>query len=175
VVLHRSWVVYQGDLDQELEPAEFYAKVGHPELGESYASRRTHMFGGFVVSGAALVIGSALMWSNIQNQKDCSITLDENTYSMCLDSRGHDDDNLLITLSVTAGVSLIGTLVGLWYYQHPHPISENDAKALADAYNQRLRRELGPPVVTSKPLLHDVKLMPFVARGDAGLMLGARF
>lgn len=64
--------------------------------------------------------------------------------------------------------------IGFYYYYHPHPISENDAKALADAYNQRLRRELGLPVVT-RPLLHDLKLTPFVARGDAGLTLGARF
>lgn len=65
--------------------------------------------------------------------------------------------------------------IGFYYYYHPPPISENDAKALAEAYNQRLRRELGLPVVTRRPLLHDLKLTPFVARGDAGLTLGARF
>jgi hypothetical protein len=59
---------------------------------------------------------------------------------------------------------------------HPHPITENEAKSLADGYNQRLQRELGLPVAVREPLLRDVKLTPFLARSDTGgLALSARF
>lgn len=55
-------------------------------------------------------------------------------------------------------------------------VGDHEAKSLADVYNQRLRRELGLPVVRREPLLRDVKLLPFIARGETGgLALGARF
>ncbi|HEY0478118.1 MAG TPA: hypothetical protein VGD37_11405 [Kofleriaceae bacterium] len=88
---------------------------------------------------------------------------------------GRRERNRLIALSVTAGLSAIGVATGFWYLNHPQPIADNAAKDLADAYNQRQRRRLGLPVVSRRPLLHDLRLTPYVARGDAGLVLGARF
>lgn len=104
-------------------------------------------------------------------QKECPF--DQSDFSMCLDN---NSQNLLISTAVGLGVSLIGFTVAVWYTVHAHPISENEAKALADVYNQRLRRELGLPVVMREPLLHDVTLAPLLVRGEArGLALTARF
>lgn len=48
-------------------------------------------------------------------------------------------------------------------------------EALADAYNHRLRRELGLPVVQRRSLRHDVELAALLADREAGLALRARF
>lgn len=162
------WTVHQGDLDQQLEPEEFYAKVGRPDLGEEYASRRKLMIGGYVVGSAALAIGIVVAFSS---RTDCSV--DQPDFSSC---EHNNTQNFLTAYLVGSSLGLIGLSVGFWYQFHPHPITENEAKGLADVYNQRLRRELGLPVVRREPLLRDVRLAPFIARGDArGLALTARF
>jgi hypothetical protein len=173
VSVSRRWTVHQGDLDQELAPEEFYAKVGRPDLGEVYASHRKLMIGGYVVSTFAVVVGSALA---IGLRKDCAIGqpgTSASSITMCEDS---NTQTFITALAVGNGVGLIALGVGLWYGVHLHPITENEAKGLADVYNQRLRRELGLPVVRREPVLRDVTLAPFIAQGDArGLALSARF
>ena len=170
VSVSRRWIVHQGDLDQELEPEQFYAMVGRPDLGEAYGSRRTAKIAGYVVGVLAVTAGSVLALSL---QKECPIGASEPAFSMCLaDNR----QTFYTAFGVGYGVGLIGLSVGLWYSFHPHPISENEAKSLADVYNQRLRRELGLPVVARAPLLRDVKLTPFIGRSDTGgLALSSRF
>ncbi|HEX8113750.1 MAG TPA: hypothetical protein VF516_38725 [Kofleriaceae bacterium] len=175
VSVSQRWVVRQGDLNLELEPEEFYAKVGRPDLGEAYASRRKLMLGSYIAAGVVLVAGTALAFG-LNQHKDCPTNLQDPTYFMCADSNLNADQNKIITSTAALGVSTVGLFVGLWYQLHLHPISENEAKSLADVYNQRLRRELGLPVVVREPLLRDVKLTPFVARSDTGgLALSARF
>jgi len=167
VSVSRDWVVHQGDLDQELEPVAFYSLVGRPDLGEAYASRRKVMIGGYVVGTAAMVGGLVLGFAL---RKDCT---KEPDFSMCIDDQLQ---TTATTIIVSASVGTIGLLVALWSAYHLHPITENEAKSLADVYNQRLRRELGLPVVRRQPLLRDLTLTPFVARSDAGgLALSARF
>ena len=164
------WNVHRGELDQVLEPEEFYTLVGRPDLGEVYASRRKLAIAGYVVGGVVLVGGTVLAFSL---RKDCAIGEPEPAFSMC----EHDNtQSFLTTYAVSSGVGLIGLLVGLWYGFHPHPITENEAKSLADVYNQGLRREFGLPVVAREPLLRDLKLTPFLGRGDTGgLTLSGRF
>jgi hypothetical protein len=61
-----------------------------------------------------------------------------------------------------------------WYAAHLQPISEREAKSLADQYSQSVRRNLGLPVV-ARPRLRDIQIAPFVSGHDGGLVLGARF
>lgn len=148
--LSRAWVIYQGDLDEELKPVAFYTAVGHPELGEQYMGRRNKMIGGFVVSGLGFAADAAVL----------------------LIGREHAN----VAGLVIANLAVFGGgLYGIHYSNHLHPIEENDAKALADAYNQRLRRELGLPVVARRRLLHDVQLTPYLAGAEAGVGLRASF
>jgi hypothetical protein len=170
VSVSRRWSVHQGDLDQELEPEEFYAKVGRPDLGEVYASHRRLMIGGYTVSIAAIVVGGALA---IGLRQDCVVGQPFDEFQRCEDS-----NTQTFTTALIAGTSvgLVALGVGLWYQWHLHPITENEAKGLADVYNQRLRRDLGLPVVRREPVLRDVTLAPFIARGEVrGLALSARF
>jgi hypothetical protein len=170
VSVSRRWVVHQGELDQELEPEQFYALVGRPDLGEAYASRRTIRIAGYVTGGLVMVAGTVLALSL---RKDCPIDQGEPTFSMCFDD---NRQSFYAAFGVSFGVGMTGILIGLWYSLHPHPISENEAKSLADVYNQQLRRELGLPVVAREPLLRDVKLTPFIGRSDTGgLALSGRF
>jgi hypothetical protein len=54
-------------------------------------------------------------------------------------------------------------------------LDENDAKALADAYNQRLRGTLGLPVANRDPVIHDLALSPSAIGSSRGLVLAGRF
>ncbi|HEX7842323.1 MAG TPA: hypothetical protein VF469_32850 [Kofleriaceae bacterium] len=119
--------------------------------------------------GTAILVGLLVHGFTMDS---CASQRDQ-PFDACVDSRVSASN--LIPPLIAFGVGFAGTLIAIHYASDPHPIAENDAKALADAYNQRLRRELGLPVVTRRPLLHDVEVTPFVARGDAGLTLGARF
>jgi hypothetical protein len=148
--LSRAWVIYQGDLDEELKPVAFYTAVGRPELGEQYMGRRNKMIGGFVVAGLGVAADAAVL------------------------GIGREDANVA-GLVIANLAAFGGILYGIYYSNHLHPIEENDAKALADAYNQRLRRELGLPVVARRRLLHDVQLTPYLAGAEAGVGLRASF
>jgi hypothetical protein len=169
VSVSTKWSVHRGELDQELEPEEFYTLVDRPELGEAYASRRKLMIAGYVVGIGAMAAGTLLAFTQ---QKEC-FGQSGPAHSMCT----HDNTQSFLTaLGAGYGISLVGILVGLWYQAHAHPITENEAKGLADVYNQGLRRELGLPVVRREPLLRDLKLTPFVAHSDTGgLALSGRF
>ncbi len=145
--LSRSWTIHQGDLDEELKPVAFYAAVGRPDLGEQYTQRKHQMIGGFVVAGLGFAADAILLG------------LRSNTAGV------------LVAFAVGFG----GSLYGIHYSNHLHPIEENYAKALADAYNQRLRKDLGLPVVLRRPLLQDIKLAPYVAGNDRGVALRASF
>lgn len=146
----RHWSTYQGELDQQMAPAAFYQAVGRPELTEVYESRRQKMYISFGVGSAAILGGFAWGWSQ-------GLT-----------------DNHALPLMVT-GVGFAASVLGIHYAQTPHGITENEAKTLADAYNQKLRRELGLPVVSQAPRLRDVKITPYLGEHDGGLVIAARF
>ena len=68
------------------------------------------------------------------------------------------------------------TFGGNGLYARAHPISESEAKALADKYNQGLRKDLGLPVVSQRePMVRDVTIAPFAGTSGGGLALGGRF
>jgi hypothetical protein len=93
----------------------------------------------------------------------------------CDRNLGPCHDPAVVGPLIAIGIGTIGLGVGVWYQFHPHPIDENAAKSLADAYNQGLRRQLGLPVASRRPLLRGVRLAPYVAAHQGGLGLSARF
>lgn len=178
--VYRGWLAYQGESDQVLEPVEFYTAVGRPDLADSYQHRRWTALGGILVSTAGVIAESVLIykWASVP-RPDCSVNLPFDQFSMCLDAseakQAQDRSQYVTPMIVAGAVSLVGLVVGTWYAYRVHPVSENEAKSLADQYNQGLRRNLGLPVVRRAPRLHDLKLLPYVGGQDAGLALGARF
>jgi hypothetical protein len=143
-----QWVTYQGN--QELAPEQFYTDVGRPDLAETYRHRRRIAFGGLITCGVGYLGGLGVL------------AVSDSTTGKILGL-------------ASIGVGLVGVLVGGWYGLHPHPVSENDAKVLADVYNRHLRSELMLPVARSEPLIRDLELVPVVTAGDYGVALAGRF
>lgn len=169
-----GWVPLQGDLDRVLDTEEFLATVGRPDLAQQYDRNRKTGTVIAAVSAAGLVTAGILLVSQLGGNQDCQAVFPSPAFSTCVDNniKRADDANYAPGL-VLAAASVVGILVGAAYAASP--VNTDEAKNLADAYNQRLRRQLGLPTAASRPWLRDVKLAPYVARGDAGLALGARF
>lgn len=75
-------------------------------------------------------------------------------------------------LAVALGAA-VPALIGGWYRYHPHPISENDAKHLADLRNNNLRRQFGLPAAAREPLIRDVKIAPLLVAGGGFALSGS--
>ena len=170
--LVRRWVAYQGDIDHELEPEEFYATVGRPDLADRYRSRHHIMIGSFIAGSVIATAGAVVLLE--APHRTCSYG--DPTYDTCLKDRHRELHNILIETSVVLGVSAIVCSVGLYLYVSPHPIDEDEAKSLGNEYNQRLRKELGLPTLTQRrPRLQDVRWTPYVTDRQVGGALSARF
>jgi hypothetical protein len=173
----RRWVTYQGDLDQDLPPVEFYRLLGRPELAREYQHRHDLVVGAAVVIGVATIAGAILVVkSATPDQQSCQVA--DPSFGTCIQAneQAHADarSTYLPWAGLSAGVMLAAGIFGAWYAYHLHPISEHDAKTLADQYNQNLRHNLGLPVV-DEHRLHDVKIAPYVGSGEGGLALGGRW
>jgi hypothetical protein len=156
VSIVRRWVAYQGELNQRLEPEQFYGELGRPDLYRAYLHRQNVGLGWYVAGSIALV------------------------GSIVAISAGSSGSDGVYVVSALAGGGCLALFVGSWYRLHPHPVSENEAKNMADAYNQQLRRQLGlatgiPSPRTSALRVRDWKLAPYAASNGGGLVLGARF
>lgn len=162
----QSWQVFRGAADQELDAPAFYQALGRDDLADAYRRRHTLMIGGYVASGAAF-IAAGLLAIRKSDYSACGSQLDPAAYQRCWDEHTLSQTPAL----VAAGVGLAATAFASYFYRNPQPIDEHDAKALADAYNQRLRRQLGLPVASRRPIVRDVALAPYVAGHAAGLAL----
>jgi len=172
--VHREWFAVHGELDQRLDPEEFYRLVDRPDLVDEYNHRHNIMVGGVVVGGVAIAASMVALYAmhpTLDNGA-CSSQPTFTASQMCEDAAQakYDDENrsaLLVTYGLV-GVSAVGFGVAAWYHYHPHPISENEAKQLAEQHNQALRRTLGLPVA-------DVQITPVATPASGGVALSGRF
>jgi hypothetical protein len=163
-----KWYAFRGDADQDLPALAFYDTVGRADLADAYRRRHALMVGGYAAAGLAFGVGAALILFSRGDLATCN-GLQGDAFDRCV-----DDNHSLTRVVVAAGIGLVAGAFGTYFYRNPHPIDENDAKALADAYNQRLRRQLGLPIAQRAPLLHDVALAPTITAGGAVLSVGGR-
>jgi hypothetical protein len=173
----RRWLAYQGESDQVLEATDFYKEVGRPDLADDYNHRKHIAYGGMIVGGLGVIAGGVMLYKFALAPLDpCSIDLPAEQYGACvtgaLDKHERERSQYVKPMLIVSGVSIAAMLVGLWYAVNVHPISENEAKGLADKHNQNLRKNLGLPVARR---LHDIKLVPYASAGDSGLALAGRF
>jgi hypothetical protein len=166
VAMHGSWVTYQGDLDQYLAPDQFYTEVGRPDLAEEYHHRHRVVITGLVIGAAAFAASFAYTGYWLSQPDPCN---------QPAPGPSCGSSNVLLVALIGGGIGAIGITVAGWYHFHPHPISEDEAKSLADAYNQHLRVELGLPVVRSEPRVRDLQLAPVATANDYGVALAGRF
>jgi hypothetical protein len=173
------WRVFQGEGGDQLDPIDFYHRVGREDLVEAYHHRRSIVIGSAVVSGVAfLASGALLIVAATRSGPDCSVSLPPDQFSACvqanIDAHSNAQSTYVPPALVLAGVMAIGAGVAGWYSYHLQPISEREAKSLADQYNQSLRRNLGLPVVQRRRL-RDFQIAPMVTGHEGGLVIGARF
>lgn len=169
----RQWRVFRGQRGEEVDPPEFFGLVGRDDLATSYRHRQLVMTGSFAVAVAGFATAAALTIENQSPLTECQ-TVQGDQGEVCLQKKQRTV--MPIVVALVAGVA--GVAVGTYLYRHPQPIDEDDARALADAYNQRLRGALGLRTAarsTPGPRLRDVALVPYAGRSDAGLALGGRF
>ncbi|MGE3547452.1 MAG: hypothetical protein AB7L28_26235, partial [Kofleriaceae bacterium] len=148
-----GWPAVRGEHGVELAPAEFYTLVGRQDLADTYYQRQVIGIGGMVVGGAALVAGTYIFIKaagmSTTDDGRCDPLFEPETlpqYDACTASyeaqRERDADAYRSPAYVLTGVGLVAATVGYLVYRHRHPVSENEAKGLADSYNQQLRHRL---------------------------------
>jgi xanthosine utilization system XapX-like protein len=166
----RQWQVFRGGRGEELEAQEFFQMVGRDDLATSYQRRHYVMMGGFAIAVAGFATAAILTIEAQSPLTQCQ-TVQGDQGQVCLDQ--HHRTLAPAVVALVAG--LAGIAVGTYVYRHPQPIDEDDARTLADGYNQRLRGALGLRAASRPPRLRDVALVPYAGRTDAGLALGGRF
>jgi len=162
------WRVFRGGLDEELDPPAFYRLVGRDDLARAYQRRQALMIGGLVVSGVAFGVAVAMHYRGDDLE---SCTVQPNYFDQC----AHTETHTQVPAIVAAGVGVVGGVVSTYFFRNPHPVDEDEAKTLADAYNQHLRGQLGLPVARSEPLVRELALAPYVEGASRGFVLAGRF
>lgn len=152
-----------------LAPDEFYRRIGHPELADGRATRKTIatlvLLGGLAFVGTSIYLGAegpdqpALMAcdpsaSPAQFQACGQANLDAAHRSM---SAMHDHAMFVIGTALAGG---LGLAASWWLFTHPEPIDEAQAQRLAAEYNARQR---------------EVRVEPYATPTGAGVEVGAHF
>jgi len=130
-----SWSnVYQGKYKKPLEGAEFYEKIGRPDLAEQFRSSDA-VRSAFVMPGAAVaVLGlTAMLASPFVLLVGDSVVNEETKMTLML-------GGLLGGGGVAAAGAVLGMIGG---FINPHPVDPTQARELADNYNKKLATELG--------------------------------
>ena len=166
----RQWQVFRGKLGEEVEAPEFFEMVGRDDLVAAYQRRRYVMIGGYAVAALSFATAAVLTIRSESPIASCTNVRGEAGQN-CLDNNNRS----LVPTVAALVVGVVGVGVGTYVHRHPQPIDEDDARVLADGYNQRLRGALGLRAAARPPRLRDVALAPKLGRGDAGVVLGARF
>jgi hypothetical protein len=166
----RQWQVFRGGRGEELDPPEFFQMVGRDDLAASYRRRHLVMVGSYSIAVAGFATAAILTIESESPLTECQ-TVQGDQGQVCIDQRHRS----LAPVVVALAAGLAGIVVGTYLHRHPQPIDEDDARALADGYNQRLRGALGLRTAAKPPRLRDVALVPYAGRTEAGLAMGGRF
>jgi hypothetical protein len=166
----RQWQVFQGERGEQLDTPEFFQMVGRDDLATAYRRRHLVMIGGYAFAVAGFATAVILTVENQSPLTECQ-AVQGSQGQVCLDQNHRTVAPIVAALAA----GLAGIAVGTYLYRHPQPIDEDDARALADGYNQRLRGALGLRTAARPPRLRDVALVPYAGRTDAGLALSGRF
>ena len=166
----RQWQVFRGGRGEEVDAPEFFQMVGRDDLATSYRRRHLVMIGSYGFAVAGFATAAILTIENESPLTECQAVQGDQG-QVCLDRRHRTVAPVVVAL--VGG--LAGIAVGTYLVRHPQPIDEDDARALADGYNLRLRGALRLRAAARPPRLRDIALVPYAGRTDAGLALGGRF
>ncbi|HSR97470.1 MAG TPA: hypothetical protein VLM79_10490 [Kofleriaceae bacterium] len=150
----RHWYPYQGELKKRLKPEAFYKLVGRRDLADAY-DRRSKTMLALRWGGGVLAVGSGLAWI------------------ASLQSDGQKLSYLQTGALVGLAAGVAAAAAGRWLQESLDPISESEARTIAEQYNKRLRRSLGLPL--SARMRRDVHVLPYAGSHDAGLAIATAF
>ncbi len=169
--VHQGVLPYLGG--RPLSNEDFYRAVDRPDLADRY-THRSHVATGAIVLGSATTLASLYFFAQSIHTSSTFCDPFASNYATCqanadAQQRAADADasrNRNIGFAV-AGAGVAISIVGLYYLATRNPVSINEAYALADEHNARLRRKY--------MLSHDVKLAPYGDAGGGGMVVAGRF
>lgn len=174
----RNWTVMRGDVDHLLDHRDFYRLIDRPDLADDYDHRRNIAIGTAIGGGAGLAV--ALVWTTVQLQSwyasrpNCQ--LGDPNFSACVEADANRPGPALTGPLFLGIASLIPLGIGAYYGRNTDPVGEDEAKTMAEGYNNRLRQGLGLPVVEREPVIRDLQLAPYATgTSGGGLALAGRF
>ncbi|MGM0557968.1 MAG: hypothetical protein ACQEVA_16400 [Myxococcota bacterium] len=135
-----AMISVRGTFGSIVDPPDFYEKVGRPDLAKKYQRRSTARV---VFLGSSVILGSvgsyAFAVAGAATEPFCF-----GTTCTPQQQRQQRTANVLYGLSAA---SLVGGLVGFFgtLFWSAHPVGVDERRALADDYNESLRRDLGLP------------------------------
>lgn len=142
----------QGKHKKRISPAEFFEAVDRPDLAATYRSRQAWKTG-LSLGGSVLTLGGlAYLLVEILGDMD----------------GGFDSTPLIIGGSVMTGGIVLGLVAGS---MNPYPITNVEAKELADEHNKKLRRQLGLDREAKGKVRPGIAALP----GGGGLTLSGSF
>lgn len=153
----REWVAWRGELRTRLSPQEFCELVNRQERCRQWRTRRA--FGVSMMVGGVAVAAASFGYVFTRDLED-----------------GFSSSTSLVAFG-GIGAGALMYFAGVRSFR-AQVMSEADAKAAAQQYNDALRRELGLPVAGRPRARSSVQwtgVAPLVGPGQAGLGLAGRF
>ncbi|MGE3454194.1 MAG: hypothetical protein AB7O24_03690 [Kofleriaceae bacterium] len=179
-----GWPAVRGESGVELEPTEFYSLVGRPELAESYQRRQKLGIGGIAIGGGVLAVGTYLLAKSIGISTDsgrCDALFNPGTlaeYDQCAEQRSEEAASYRTPALILGALGIAIAGGGYMIYRNSHPITENEAKLLAEDYNRQLRHRLhlnGDDSPTrDREAANKIQLAPYVG-SKSGVVVTASF
>lgn len=165
---------------QPLAGHEFYRYVGQNDLAAKYQRRRGVRIGVGVgaavtsVAGLGLMFGYGLGKGLSAASRTCDGEIGTPEYDMCEADKSADSKRALkIGLGAGTGLLVGGIVMSIVAAKiNPHPVSSAEAVALAQGFNDRLRRELGLP---KRRRASETTAKVSAGPQGAGLVLQGRF
>jgi len=173
-----QWSVpYEGKYKRPLTGIDFYRKLGRADLVQEYQDRET-LKDGLMIGGTVLLIGGLIAAVAIQSSRnqmeDCGSVTNPG-FSACVDRNVNSTPTSPDPLAIAAALGGLlggGAMVWAGAAVDPNPVGTVEARQLADAYNQELRRRLG---VAPQADGVDIRVLPHLEEGGAGVSLAVRF
>jgi hypothetical protein len=149
--------------------------------------RRTLGIGGLVVGGIGVGVAAALLvksWSIGVDDAHCDALFGADTSEQwwsCLEGakavQAQEQARYHMPIAMIGGLGIVSLVVGGLAYHYRHPVSENDAKLLADGYNAKLRRRLGLEVRLrhQRSGASSMTVTPYAVGQGGGLTLAGSF
>jgi hypothetical protein len=169
-----------GKYRKPLHYEDFYKMVERPDLASSYETRRAVRIGFWAAGIATIAVTTAVAIGSLASRDSCdSVGVSSPKFSTCVEESGAKLESAVKVALIGGGVGTLLVLVP--FAINPQPIEPDEARRLADGYNEKLKAKLGiaqadwpsPSTKVDSSLALSVSF--FRGAGSGGILLGAHF